>query len=125
MSKQAIFRQLSRLNFRALLIPLKDGLSFAIFEPIIDPLDGPSETTLSQLYDLIDDLLATPDPNTNSKTNLEHALGLLGRVKRNDQQVSFRMPKFRIENELNDLKAALKSIGLRRYLIETVQSYPT
>uniref|UniRef100_A0A6G1SPY0 Serpin B10 n=1 Tax=Aceria tosichella TaxID=561515 RepID=A0A6G1SPY0_9ACAR len=114
MSKRAIFRQLSRLNFRAILIPLKGGLSFVIFEPIIDPLDEPSKTTLGQLYDLIDDLLATSDPN-NSKTNLEHALGLLdSSVNENYQLVSFRMPKFRIEKELNDLKVALKSVGLRR-----------
>lgn len=114
MSKDTTFNQLSGLNFRAIEIPLVDGLSFAIFEPLVDEAErsSPSATTINQLNNLIDKLISNYAPG-EPITKLAKVFELLDRADYNNEPDLFVMPKFKFESDI-DLKPALKSVGLKR-----------
>uniref|UniRef100_A0A6G1SKC5 Putative serpin E3 n=1 Tax=Aceria tosichella TaxID=561515 RepID=A0A6G1SKC5_9ACAR len=113
MSKKAIFRKLTKLNFKAALIPLTDGFDFVAFEPVVDEAASRfAGTTIHQLYKLIDDLFAPPDIDTPT-SNLERALYLLDQPDNNNQLDYFRMPQFQINSSI-DLEPVIKTIGLKR-----------
>lgn len=106
-NEQSAIEELAGPTFYVVEIPLRDKLSFAIFEP----LTNGSGDELSKLED---HLLTQVDPTRGGvATKLHKVFQLLDGKERKDTIEYIQFPKFKFESNL-DLESSLKSIGLQR-----------
>lgn len=103
-NEQRAIEELAGPGFYAVDIPLRDKVSFTIFEP----LTNGSEDALAKMEDHLLEL-----DSSGNQFKLHRALQLLDNKEYPDLIEYIQFPKFKFESDLN-LEDSLKSIGLRR-----------